>query len=166
MAVHHLITDSRLHARYRVDMRTRLVAIALCLPVAALAVGCSSSSDSTTTTTAAAGPSTTAAGGGVTITEPGPVSLKPGEQATIILDSNPTTGYSWELTSAPDTAVVRIVSDTYVPPAQQIPGAGGKQEIRIEGVAAGTATLEFGYRRPWETDVPPSETASFPVTVS
>jgi enoyl-CoA hydratase/carnithine racemase len=47
-----------------------------------------------------------------------------------------------------------------------MPGAGGTQEIRIEGVAAGTATLEFGYRRPWETGVPPTETASFPVTVS
>jgi inhibitor of cysteine peptidase len=151
-------------------MRTRLAAIALCVPVAALAAGCSSSSDSSsadsTTTTTAAGASTTTAGGGVTVTEPGPVSLKPGEQATIILDSNPTTGYSWELTSAPDTAVVRVVSDTYVPPSTQVPGAGGTQEIRIEGVAAGTATLEFGYRRPWETDVPPTETASFPVTVS
>ena len=151
-------------------MRTRLAAVALCVPVAALAAGCSSSSDSSTadstTTTTAAGASTTTAGGGVTVTEPGPVSLKPGEQATIILDSNPTTGYSWELTSAPDTAVVRVVSDTYVPPSTQVPGAGGTQEIRIEGVAAGTATLEFGYRRPWETGVPPTETASFPVTVS
>ncbi|MFZ4668117.1 MAG: protease inhibitor I42 family protein [Microthrixaceae bacterium] len=151
-------------------MRTRLIALALCLPVAAVAVGCSSSSDSTTTTTASGSSTTTAdggsGGGGVTVTEPGPVSLKPGEQATIILESNPTTGYSWELTSAPDTAVVRVVSDTYVPPAEQMPGAGGKQEILIEGVGAGTATLEFGYRRPWETDVPPTETAAFPVTVS
>ncbi len=100
------------------------------------------------------------------MTEPGPVQVGVGQQVTLELQSNPTTGYSWELTSAPDTAVVRIVSDTYVPPAQQIPGAGGSQRIVVEGVAAGEMTLEFGYRRPWETDVPPTETADFQVTVS
>jgi inhibitor of cysteine peptidase len=96
---------------------------------------------------------------------PEPVEIGVGRQVTLELSSNPTTGYSWALISEADTAVVRLVSDSYVPPAAQIPGAGGVQRIVLEGVAAGEATLDFGYRRPWETDVPPSDTASFDVTV-
>lgn len=113
-----------------------------------------------TTVTAAPGD------GGEVVTEPGPVTVGVGERVTLELRSNPTTGYSWELTVAPDSAVVRVVSDDYVPPALPIPGAGGSQRIVVEGVEAGTAVLEFGYRRPWETDAPPAETAAFDVTVS
>lgn len=141
-----------------------LLAIALLGLGGLAACGDDSSSGSSSTTTST--PSSVPAGGGAVVTEPGPVEVGVGQQVTLELASNPTTGYSWELTSAPDTAVVRIVSDTYVPPAAQIPGAGGVQRIVLEGVAAGEATLDFGYRRPWETDVPPSETASFDVTVA
>jgi inhibitor of cysteine peptidase len=100
------------------------------------------------------------------VSEPGPVTLEVGGQVTLELQANPTTGYSWELTEAPDTAVVRVVSDDHVRPAEPIPGAGGLQRIVVEGVATGTARLDFGYRRPWETDTPPAETASFDFTVS
>jgi len=41
-----------------------------------------------------------------------------------------------------------VVSDDYVRPAEPIPGAGGLQRIVVEGVATGTARLDFGYRRP------------------
>jgi len=126
----------------------------------------SGSSSTTTSTPSSSTPSSVPAGGGAVVTEPGPVEVGVGQQVTLELASNPTTGYSWELTSAPDTAVVRIVSDTYVPPDAQIPGAGGVQRIVVEGVAAGEATLDLGYRRPWEADVPPSETASFDITVA
>jgi predicted secreted protein len=91
------------------------------------ACGDDSSSGSSSSTTSPSTSSTVPAGGGAVVTEPGPVEVGVGQQVTLELESNPTTGYSWELTSAPDTAVVRIV---------------------------------------WETDVPPSETASFDVTVA
>lgn len=140
-------------------MRVRAVLVAVVVAVAAVPAACGGSSGSD-------GPSTTGAADGIAVNGAGPVTLAAGQRATLVLASNPSTGYSWEPTSPPDQAVVRIVSDTYVAPAAQVPGAGGTQEIRIVGVAAGTARLTFGYRRPWETGVAPTKTATFDVTVS
>lgn len=152
--------------------RARVLGAALA--VAALAaVGCSSddsSSDeadrsSTSTTEAAAATSTTAPEGDV-ITEPGPVELAVGQSVTLELQANPTTGYQWELSAEPDAAVVRVVSDTYVAPDSDAMGAGGTQRLVVEGVAAGSTTLELRYVRPWEADEPPAETAEFDITVA
>jgi inhibitor of cysteine peptidase len=145
---------------------SRPVAVAA---VAALALlGACSSDDSSSgdaTTTTAAATSTTASEGTV-ITSPGPVELAVGERATLELEANPTTGYQWEPSAEPDAAVVTIVSDTYVAGGSDAMGAGGTQRIVVEGVAAGTTTLELRYVRPWESDTPPAETASYQITVS
>jgi len=73
------------------------------------------------------------------VSEPGPVTLEVGGQVTLELQANPTTGYSWELTAAPDTAVVRLVSDDYVRPAEPIPGAGGDCVVRLHRFLSGVA---------------------------
>ena len=150
--------------RHRLLTRTAAVSA-----VAALALlgACSSDDDSSgdTTTTTASATSTTATEGTV-ITSPGAVDLAVGERATLELEANPTTGYQWEPSAEPDAAVVKVVSDTYVAGGSDAMGAGGTQRIVVEGVAAGTTTLELRYVRPWESDTPPAETASYQITVS
>ena len=147
-------------------LRTSLAAIALVGPLALSAVACSSSDgdakESTTTTTA----TTTTAAEGEVITASGPIALAVGERATIRLDANPTTGYQWEPSAAPDEAVVRIVSDRYEGADSNVVGSGGTQEIVVEGTGAGTSTLELRYVRPWEEGAEPAETATFDITVS
>lgn len=145
--------------------------IALLVPaVVALGVtsaGCgddpSSDADGSATTEQA---TTTTGKEAATVTASGPIDLKVGERATIKLAANPTTGYHWEPTAQPDAAVVRIVSDTYLAPDTDRVGAGGTQEIVVEGVAAGTTTLTMGYARPWEQGTPPTETTTFAITVN
>jgi inhibitor of cysteine peptidase len=133
----------------------------------ALLGGCSSDDDtsSDTSTTTSAVTSTTASEGTV-ITSPGAVELSVGERATLELEANPTTGYQWEPSAEPDAAVVKVVSDTYVAGDSGAMGAPGTQRIIIEGVAAGSTTMELRYVRPWESDAPPAETASFQITVA
>lgn len=104
--------------------------------------------------------------GGEVVTEPGPITLAVGEKATIRLESNATTGYQWAPVTEPDPAVATVVSTNYRPSGSDRVGAGGTQDIVVEGVAAGSTTLELGYSRPWEEGTPPAETASFPITVS
>lgn len=104
--------------------------------------------------------------GGRVVTAPGPITLAVGGRATIRLESNATTGYQWAAVSGPDPAVATVVSTNYRPSGSDRVGAGGTQDFVVEGVAAGTTTLELGYSRPWEEGTPPSETASFPITVS
>lgn len=158
--------------------RTFLITTALVSILAVTAVACSDSSDETSTTsTASTATSTTTGGdagddasgnGGTVYKESGPIQLGVGEQATIDLVANPTTGYQWELSTQPDAAVVTVVSDVYTatPTADGMVGSGGTQRIVIQGVAAGTASIDLRYVRPWETDQSGAETATFAVTVS
>lgn len=160
--------------------RTWIFTAALLSIVAVTAVACGSdgsdeagsSSSTTSTTSSTAATSTTADGGsgesGKVYTESGPIALAVGEEATIELAANATTGYQWELAADPNGAVVAIVSDTYTstPVDSGVVGSGGSQRLVIKGVGAGTSTLELRYVRSWESDDPNADTATFTVTVS
>jgi inhibitor of cysteine peptidase len=93
------------------------------------------------------------------------VAVGVGQRFAIELDSNPTTGYSWQLT-APPGGQVTLIDEDYTPAGPQTAGSGGVQRFTFEGTATGTTSLAFGYARPWETGVAPANTATFPVKVS
>lgn len=152
-------------------LRRVLAAIALVGPLVLSAAACSSDSEGEkagdgTSTTSSTTSTTGAADDGVVVTASGPITLAVGETATIRLEANPTTGYQWEPSAAPDDAVIRVVSDTYEAADSNVVGSGGTQEVVIEGTGAGTTTLEMRYVRPWEDGVAPAETATFDITVS
>lgn len=75
------------------------------------------------------------------------VVVKKGEVFTVNLPENPSTGYSWNLTTGDG---LTIKSDRYIPPAQQIPGRGGRHEWAIEASKAGPQKVSGIYKRPWE----------------
>ena len=150
-------------------MRTFLIPLAVV--VALTAVACSGDSDESAPTTAKEAVTTTTASGsdgGKVITDSGPITLATGADATIELEANPTTGYQWELSTEPDTSIVRVVSDEYTATTAEdgMVGVGGTQRVVLQGVAAGTTTIEMRYVRPWETDQSGADTATFDVTVS
>jgi predicted secreted protein len=65
------------------------------------------------------------------------------------LGANPTTGYSWELVSAP--AGVRLLGrDFKLPPGAAI-GDGGTQVFHLQADHAGRFDLHFQLKRRWET---------------
>ncbi len=87
----------------------------------------------------------------------------------ISLASNPTTGYSWVVTSVPDPAVLAAdspIDGVYVADAvaSGVVGAGGIQTWGFHAVTAGTTTFTAEYARPWESGVPPVQT--FTVTIA
>jgi len=86
--------------------------------------------------------------------------------ATVELESNATTGYSWDCTISPES-VIRLVSDEYIPDKNNegITGAGGKQIFTFEAIAEGEAELVFSYLRKWETGVPPLKTVTYKAIV-
>jgi inhibitor of cysteine peptidase len=107
--------------------------------------------------------------GDVTVTASGPVSVKVGQTLVVTLASNPSTGYSWAISTAPDSAVLTQDGDityTATNPDVVMPGSGGSETVRFTATAAGTTTVVLDYRRPWETDVPPVETVTIDVTVT
>jgi len=92
----------------------------------------------------------------------GTVDLRVGETMAVVLEGNPTTGFTWE-TAALDASVLKQLSEPEFEPESSLIGAGGTFTFRFEAVAPGQTLLRLVYHRPWETDVPPEKT--FEVTV-
>jgi inhibitor of cysteine peptidase len=94
--------------------------------------------------------------------------LTRGQILLVTLDSNPTTGYSWQVAEV-NPAVLRQSGDAeYKPQSASDPprvGAGGTETFRFEAANAGATTLKLVYQRPWEKDVAPLLTYTVQVTV-
>ena len=94
------------------------------------------------------------------------ITVKPNTEFLIALSSNPSTGYSWALSAAPNAKIVSSEGNAYQAPAKSMPGAAGQQIFAFETHGAGTATITLQYRRPWEKHpTPPPTTKTFSVTV-
>jgi inhibitor of cysteine peptidase len=94
------------------------------------------------------------------------ITVKAGQEFAIVLDSNPTTGYTWNITGPLSPAVVKV-SNTYTPGpnAQKLEGAGGTDKWVFKGVSAGDALIQMEYLPPG-TGGQPGETDVFNVTVN
>ena len=95
------------------------------------------------------------------------VELGEGQALVVTLESNPTTGYSWEVSEV-DEDVLRQIGDPEFKEAaaegEQLVGAGGTETFYFSS-AAGETTLTLVYHRPWEEDVEPEEIFSVDVIV-
>jgi len=72
----------------------------------------------------------------------------------IALESNPTTGYSWQ--ASYDETMLELVENTYEPGeyAQQgAVGAGGTELFRFRALESGESEITMVYKRPWEEEV-------------
>ena len=99
--------------------------------------------------------------------------VNPGESATVqagsrfslLLSSNPTTGYKWRMLAAPDPAVAALVTNMYCPPETQRIGAGGNEKWTFQAVNEGTTNITMVYIRPWEKDTEPARHETFTIEV-
>lgn len=72
------------------------------------------------------------------------------QEFTIALDSNPTTGYKWQVSH--DVTMLSLVEDRYEPDekAAGLVGAGGTQYYRFKALRKGNTEVILIYMRPWE----------------
>jgi len=84
---------------------------------------------------------------------------------TLELAENPTTGYSWNLST---TEGLRVASTDFLPDDANGTrvGAGGTRRWQIEAVATGLQTITALYVRPWETPTADMTTYSVEVSVT
>jgi uncharacterized protein YggE/predicted secreted protein len=75
------------------------------------------------------------------------------EEFQVTLDSNPSTGYEWQVRSMDET-IARLVNDEYTPSESGLVGAGGKQVLTFEALGEGKTTILLEYVRPWEPESP------------
>ena len=95
------------------------------------------------------------------------VELGKGQALVVTLESNPTTGYSWEVSEVDEDVLMQIGEPEFKQAAaegEQVVGAGGTETFYFAS-APGETTLTLVYHRPWEQDVEPEEIFSVEVIV-
>ena len=88
-----------------------------------------------------------------------------GEKFSIVLDSNATTGYSWQPAPQAANHVVTLTARAYDAPGTNLAGAGGRERLTFQAKSAGTEKLTLHYLRPWEKNAAPAREVTFTIVV-
>lgn len=92
------------------------------------------------------------------ISEPGKsIEVAAGNEFKIVIESNPSTGYHWDLVGALDESIIQFVSRDYRADEPVMPGSGGKDVWVFQAVAAGETTITLGYFPPGVAGTPAQE---------
>lgn len=91
------------------------------------------------------------------------IEVKTGEQFTIVIESNPTTGYHWEMMNELD--YIEFISKDYQADEPMLTGSGGVEVWTFKAISVGEAQITLGYYPPYEDPKPPQQTTTFVVTV-
>lgn len=94
------------------------------------------------------------------------VELGVGGSLTVALESNPSTGYEWELTEVGDETVLQKVDQRYEPPEDGgMVGAPGKEIWTFKALKKGQSSISMEYSQPWEGGTKAAETFKLTVLV-
>lgn len=93
------------------------------------------------------------------------VSVKRGAELNVILDGNASTGFQWQTPTRYAPVLSPIGERIFVPKGDpRAVGSGGMNIFRFRAEQAGQLTMQFDYKRSFET-LPPARTVRYTVTV-
>ena len=99
------------------------------------------------------------------ITEPGKsLEVTAGNEFKIIIDSNPSTGYHWELIGNLDETLIQFVSKDYRADEPVLAGSGGSDIWTFKALAAGEAKIVLGNYPPGQGE-PAIQEVTFTVII-
>jgi inhibitor of cysteine peptidase len=95
------------------------------------------------------------------------VEVKKGQILVITLESNPTTGYRWEVLKINEAMLEQLGEPEFISSdSEGLVGVGGVEVLRLKAVGVGTTYLELGYLRFWEEDVAPLMLYNLSIVIS
>lgn len=98
------------------------------------------------------------------LTDPAqPIEVQSGETFNIVVDSNPSTGYSWKIVG--ELSGVESVSSEYTADEPVMPGSGGVDVWTFKAVSAGQTQITLGSFPPGADVTEPAQTVTFNVVV-
>ena len=94
------------------------------------------------------------------------ITIQSDQIVTVTLESNPTTGYSWQVMEIDNAILIQDGDPEYKQESgtKGLVGAGGTETFRFKAVGTGETTLGLGYMRSWES-VAPIQTFAIQVIV-
>jgi len=128
----------------------KTVATSLVVVIAlALAVGCAGCTSSTSPSPSPNATTTLVSNTTALATSPGnatDIEVMQGQNFTMQLQSNPSTGYHWEPTY--NNSTITLVNRTYIASSMPVPGAPGADVFTFQGTQAGASVITFNYISP------------------
>lgn len=92
------------------------------------------------------------------------ITVKPDQPFVIVVESNPSTGFTW--TRDDDLGdTVKFINKKAVAPSGDEIGAPGTQRFRYRAIEDGDATITLTLSRPNEPDSPDNEIVEYQITV-
>ncbi|HEY3474720.1 MAG TPA: protease inhibitor I42 family protein [Anaerolineales bacterium] len=92
------------------------------------------------------------------------ITVQAGETFDIVVPSNPSTGYHWEIIPELDETIVQLAAQGFIAEQPVMPGSGGMDVWTFQAVNAGETTIVLGYYPPGnEND--PEEVLTFSIHV-
>jgi inhibitor of cysteine peptidase len=86
----------------------------------------------------------------------GKVTLREGHMLVVTLDSNPTTGYKWQVKEI-DASIIEQVGQSEFEEDTAKLGSPGVEVFRFKAVGTERTHLKLIYSRPWENEKPEKE---------
>jgi inhibitor of cysteine peptidase len=93
------------------------------------------------------------------------VEMSKGDKLLLHLESNPSTGYQWQVDLMSGNLLDWIEGPSFVPSAPSLVGSGGTSSFGFLALNKGRASLKLVYRRPWEEGKPPVRTVVLKVRI-
>lgn len=95
------------------------------------------------------------------------VMLAPGQALRVTVDANPASGYRWVIDRSAAAVLQPVGQPMYTPSSTSVPlvGAGGTMRFDFIAAAAGSDTLQLGYRRTAEKSVAAARSVRVEVVV-
>ena len=75
------------------------------------------------------------------------LSLHPGDEIVVMLESNVTTGFAWQMEAEPASQILDKISSEYLAPDTELVGAGGEEVWRFVATGEGTTHVGMRYAR-------------------
>jgi inhibitor of cysteine peptidase len=92
------------------------------------------------------------------------IAVTASETFDLVLPSNPSTGYHWEIVPELDENLVEFVAQDYIAEEPIMPGSGGVDMWTFRALNTGDTTIVLGYYPP-DNDTDPDETVTFSIHV-
>jgi inhibitor of cysteine peptidase len=92
------------------------------------------------------------------------ITVKAGETFNLVVPSNPSTGYHWDIIPELDENTVAFVEQNYLAEQPVMPGSGGMEVWTFRAVGSGDTTIVLGYYPPGN-DTDPEENVTFSIHV-
>lgn len=92
-----------------------------------------------------------------------PIDVQAGETFVIVLDTNPSTGYHWEVLG--ELIGAEFVSRDYIADEPVMPGSGGVDVWTFKALSAGEAQVTFGNYPPSTEGGEAEQTVTFNISV-